>query len=341
MTSICVSAPGKVVLSGEYAVLRGAPAVSTAVDRRAVVRIVATEDNHHCVSTPGYAEGNWRFTADSVGRISWLDERPSAGQGLVESAWRAVHPEAQAGLSITVDTSEFFATTAGVKLGLGSSAAAMTALVAALDQLQPGKSDVYALSRSAHTALQLGYGSGVDIATSFFGGVIEFRASAQDEPLRRPWPDGLNFRFLWSGTPVSTKEKIATLGVSDADSASWDSLSAAAAAASAAWVAGDAPRILNEFRRYTDALRQFSVDLNLGIFDAGHAALVDLAASVDLVYKPCGAGGGDIGIVLAGQSDDSKRGLEQFCNKATSAGFELLSLLPDASGVSISSGNVR
>ena len=36
---IRASAPGKIVLSGEYAVLDGAPAICAAVDRRAAVTI--------------------------------------------------------------------------------------------------------------------------------------------------------------------------------------------------------------------------------------------------------------------------------------------------------------
>jgi phosphomevalonate kinase len=36
----------------------------------------------------------------------------------------------------------------------------------------------------------------------------------------------------------------------------------------------------------------------LGIFDAGHAELVTAAEAAGLVYKPCGAGGGDVGILL-------------------------------------------
>ena len=88
-------------------------------------------------------------------------------------------------------------------------------------------------------------------------------------------------------------------------------------------------------------LRQFSIDHDLGIFDAGHDELADLAASVDLVYKPCGAGGGDIGIVMTGERGDDNRELDQFCNKAEAGGFQLLSLLPDPSGISTASGDVR
>ena len=44
------SAPGKFVLSGEYAVLDGAPAICVAVDRRAVVTIETHGGDHSIVT---------------------------------------------------------------------------------------------------------------------------------------------------------------------------------------------------------------------------------------------------------------------------------------------------
>jgi phosphomevalonate kinase len=326
-------------LSGEYAVLGGAPAISTAVDRHAVVQIAETEDKYHRVGTPGHAEGSWRFTTDNEGQIDWLDEPPAQGLGLIEAGWRAVLPATQRRLSITVDTTEFFASGVTEKLGLGSSAAAMTALVGALDRLESTSSDIYTVARNAHKALQQGLGSGVDVATSFFGGVVEFRAGSGDVPSQCSWPDGLDFRFLWSGTAVSTMDKISGLEISAADDVSWGPLFSAAESAAVAWAEGDASRVLGACRRYTDALRQFGIDHDLGIFDAGHDELADLAESVDLVYKPCGAGGGDIGIVLASEHGDNGRELNRFCERAEAGGFQLLSLLPDPTGLSFASGD--
>ena len=341
MTPIRVTAPGKAILSGEYAVLRGAPAIATAVDRRSVVEVVATGHDHHCVSTPGYATGSWRFTADESGRIDWLDEPPAGGLGLFEAGWRAALPVSPVGLSVTVDTSDFFAAGSAEKIGLGGSAAAMTALVAALTRLQPGAFDVCALAHEAHLALQQGLGSGVDIATSYYGGVIEYRRRANDKPVRRAWPDGLEFRFLWSGTPANTVAKIAGLDIADADAGYWTTLSSAAEHAAAAWAIGDVSQVIDAYGQYTDALRQFSIDRSLGIFDAGHNELCEQAKSVGLVYKPCGAGGGDIGIVLAGEHDDGNRRLDSFCDQAAAAGYQLLTLHSDPNGVEFHGGDER
>ena len=61
---------------------------------------------------------------------------------------------------------------------------------------------------------------------------------------------------------------------------------------------GDAGQIIAGYREYCDQLRQFSVDHDLGIFDAGHDELWHSANAAGLTYKPCGAGGGDVGILL-------------------------------------------
>ena len=61
MIARCASAPGKVVLSGEYAVLDGAPAVCMAVDRRAIARVSACGGDWHRVTAPGYTDVEGRF----------------------------------------------------------------------------------------------------------------------------------------------------------------------------------------------------------------------------------------------------------------------------------------
>ena len=53
-------------------------------------------------------------------------------------------------------------------------------------------------------------------------------------------------------------------------------------------------------RAYVEALAAYDHGRSLGIFAAGHEQLANYAKSrTDMVYKPCGAGGGDIGVALA------------------------------------------
>ena len=58
--SVAASAPGKIVLSGEYAVLWDAPAICMAVNRRAVATVSPSDDGECHLVTPGF-EGMDRY----------------------------------------------------------------------------------------------------------------------------------------------------------------------------------------------------------------------------------------------------------------------------------------
>ena len=59
--------------------------------------------------------------------------------------------------------------------------------------------------------------------------------------------------------------------------------------------------------------------------------MADAAASGSVVYKPCGAGGGDLGIVLA----TSESALDDFVEMASRSHFEKLDLAIDETGVDV------
>ncbi len=322
------SAPGKAVIAGEYAVLAGAPAISMALNRRARVRIQEIEESSHCVSAPGYLEGSFRFSATPDAGIVWLDELPSANAfALFEAAWKQSAMTPRSGLSIVLDTTEFFDAASGSKLGLGSSAALAVALAAALANLQSGPVAIDSLAASAHQEFQHGGGSGIDIATAVHGGVIEFQVGAR--PVSLPWPKDLAYRLLWSGEAVSTAAKLDHLAKT-ISLPSRDRLITHSCAVTAAWKAGSITHLLTELQRYTLALQEFSIDHELGVFEAGHQELADKAETYPkTVYKPCGAGGGDIGIVLA----DSMQDIDLFTADAVKCGFVPLDVSLDSEGV--------
>ena len=179
MNVIHASAPGKLVLSGEYVVLDGAPALAMAVDCRAQVTIQPADGDEYVVDSRGETrrfeprEDGIRFSADD-GRF-----------GLLEFAWAASTPECAQRL--TLDTESFFDTASGRKLGLGSSAALTVALCRALLPRDTSMESVFNAATRAHRAFQTGVGSGVDVASACFGGVLEYRMDAKCEP--RAWPD--------------------------------------------------------------------------------------------------------------------------------------------------------
>ena len=323
---VTASAPGKVVLSGEYAVLDGAPAICMAVNRRARVTISFSTEDHHIVTAPGYSSECGRFI-DADGKLEWL----AGGDGfrLVDAVWGTVNPTIPAKLSLVLDTSEFQDGESGRKLGIGSSAALVVALTAALCELAGIDIDIRSLSGDAHQKLQRGRGSGVDVACSCAGGLIEFSMGA--DPVQQiAWPDGLATALLWSGVSASTASKLEHLDGQDAQP-SRAALVNAARRLSRAWSDGSAHNILDEYRDYSDVLREFSDDYKLGVFDAGHAQLTDAANAAGVVYKPCGAGGGDVGIVFA----DNHAAVAAFVGRSLPKDFRVLKMNIDPHGVQI------
>ena len=59
-----VTAPGKIILCGEYAVLDGASAICMAINRRARAKVCAVNADFHTVRTSGHIDGEWKFNSN-------------------------------------------------------------------------------------------------------------------------------------------------------------------------------------------------------------------------------------------------------------------------------------
>ncbi|MDH3616073.1 MAG: hypothetical protein OEQ90_06335 [Gammaproteobacteria bacterium] len=318
MTAVLASAPGKVVLCGEYAVLDGAAAVSMAINCRANVKVSDFDGDWHRVSAPGYSSLEGRFVSNGA-TVDWLQGEHE--YRIVDAVWRTVGRMRNGYLSIELDTRAFLDDVAGSKIGVGSSAALTVALAAALSE----SSDVLDPAMRAHSMFQQGVGSGVDIATGVSGGLIEYRMN-EATISRLRWPAGLAYRLVWTGVPANTRTKLDKLQLAG-HRASRTSLASAAETMAKAWRSASA--VMSEYPAYIETLRQFSVDHDLGIFDAGHDKLVTEAAAAGLVYKPCGAGGGDVGILL-GEDDEQ---LDDFMIRRKAWGRQVLNARLEPDGV--------
>ena len=297
-TGVTASAPGKLVLSGEYAVLDGAPAVAVAVNRRARVSIIETDASSHSVVAPGHSAARGRFDVRGDA-FEWLEN--GEDYALVEHVWSALHARAPSGLALELDSRAFADPATGSKLGVGSSASVAVALASALAAATAARRDPFRAALEGHRRWQGGLGSGVDIACSLLGGLIEYSMAAA--PGRRlGWPEGLLMAVFWAGAPTNTKERVARFE-EQANRPSRSALAAASQRIAATWAGGSASALLADYCDYIHRLREFSIDYDLGVFDGGHAELAAEAEAMGLVYKPCGAGGGDTGICLATDAD--------------------------------------
>ena len=278
------SAPGKIVLTGEYAVLAGAPALVAAVDRRVTCRLAIPQQGGWRFASTGFASDETFAKAD-VFRAPPTTIAGVARQVLAEA-------DAPAHLDIAIDSSACYRR--GHKLGVGSSAATVTALAVALRALR-GEAPALRELIDIHRAFQ-GGGSGLDVAASFTGGIIRYQRH-HATPVRLP--DGLAKQVVFCGEGTATAERLAAFDAwrNGATPAALQKL--AEAAETVARRLNSAEEFAQAFADYADALAYFDRAAGLGIFGPRHQRIRDLAARAGVCYKPCGAGGNDIGLAFA------------------------------------------
>ncbi len=157
-----VSAPGKLMLMGEHAVVYGYPCIVTAVDKRLYVEAELTDKKEDEIITPQVKES--RFVLES---ISHFKEKFHIKK------------------SVRIRTQGDFSH----NVGLGSSSAVTVATFKALSiffDIPLSSREVFDLSYRVTLGIQ-GLGSGFDIAAASFGGTLYFVTGGKMiEPLKVP-----------------------------------------------------------------------------------------------------------------------------------------------------------
>jgi phosphomevalonate kinase len=313
---ITASAPGKLVMSGEYAVIDGAPAVSLAINRRAKVTVQPSDEG--CVlEVITASRAQFPFSWHSSGEIVFTGEQPAERGTLLMVLLKELAgqlPATMPAVRIVIDSSAFYAARSQQKLGLGSSAAVCVALTAAVHRLFATETELHELCYRVHAHFQNGKGSGIDIATSLHGGVIQFQTLSAGLPATHflNWPQGLYMLPVWTGCAASTGNMLMKLDqLKSAQPARYlglmDELAQVAAQLCAEWQRNNVPVLLDLLALYSYGLSRLDETANVGIYSAEHIEFQHRAASIGAVYKPSGAGGGDFGLVFS----DSSASIEQ------------------------------
>jgi phosphomevalonate kinase len=287
-------APGKVVVSGAYSVLEGAPAIVAAVDRY----VIADGDREAELVTGEVREAITR---------RWLDRAPWFDASALRENDR--------------------------KLGLGSSAAILVASLGAgarvLDEAM--RRTLLERALEAHRAAQ-GGGSGIDVWSSCLGGWLSCRAHGGVVTSATPWkpPRGLVVEVWAAGGSASTAAMLQAVTALRQRDATLHRriLATAAAGAEAAVDASDATVLVVALRRQYAALAELGEAAGVPIVDEAAAALGALAARDGAAFGPSGAGGGDVAL-HAGTSPSSAR----VRDAAREAGMVLLDARLGAAGL--------
>lgn len=137
------------------------------------------------------------FRGDGLAVETQLSRSRSAGSGLlpVEKVIREMYRERSLEPRVRLRISSRLPTGAG----LGSSSSTMVATVAAVNRLEGWNLDANSIIETSMLGERLVHGkpSGVDVAASVFGGVLEFRMGA--EPWQVPLEKPAKFLVVYSG----------------------------------------------------------------------------------------------------------------------------------------------
>jgi len=262
-------APGKVVISGAYAVLSGAPALVSAVSRY--------------------------VTADTARGADFVTDEVLA----------ALVPEERAPW---FDASELRADGRKLGLG-SSAAILVASLFALEHEREPGLAREQQLERvllraqAAHRKAQ-GGGSGVDVAASTRGGTFVYQLGAGGttvHPVRLPAE--LVIEIWTCPTSASTRELLAAVAemarrAPEVYAPSMGSQVLAAHDAALAVQRHDARAFIAALRAQTRALSQLGAAANVPIVTPELGKLAPQAEQEGGVLLPAGAGGGDIALFV-------------------------------------------
>jgi phosphomevalonate kinase len=300
--TFAASAPGKMMIAGEYAVLEGAEAIVAAVGRRAYAQLGAIE-----------AEGVVPHEA-AAARLA-AERKVGAAPG-----------------TLTIDVAELQQD--GRKLGLGSSAAAAAAaagVVFAAHGLRPSdpavRDQVLAAALEGHRSVAP-HGSGADVAAAVLGGFVRFRKlGAGVEAHSLVWPTGLELVVVWTGKPARTSDMLSKLrDFSAKDEAGYRARMRALADQSdqlvSALIAGDAAGAVEGVDGYGNAMEELGIAAGIGIVEETCARIREIARANRGAAKPSGAGGGDVAIAVFSKTSSA----DAFRAGCDQAGFEVLSL---------------
>ena len=311
-------APGKLVALGEYAVLDGAPAVVLALDRYAEVTLGESADGASHLTTLSSEVVERRFAAGEPSGAALVDLVAAAAPSL---KWTA-----------TIDSRAFFAGSA--KLGLGSSAAVLTAWAGAFAAFarhqgaRVPEPRVEALIE-LHRQFQGGKGSGLDVAASYTGGAITFSLARPGLPQIGSvrLPNSVGFAGIFAGRSASTPELVARYRAwrtrrPQETAALTRRLTAQAEAGCAALTRDDAAGWLDAFAAYGQGLEELGQAIGAEIVTAEHREIGSEARRHGVAYKVSGAGGGDLGVACAADVE----ALEAFRISVGDRGFRVINV---------------
>lgn len=311
-----VSAPGKLILFGEHAVVYGQPCIVTAVSARLSAKVSLLKDPHFTLDAPDVDIRNYIKPLDQLGhgtipkgvRFAEIAAKNFFAHFSEKFQKRNKQSPQWSNRGIHITTTSEFPST----YGLGSSSASVVCTLKALSEITTTPlSNTLLFDLAYKTILDIqGKGSGFDVAAAIYGGTMYFKkGGATIKPIAiEPLPIVVGYTGLKADTTTIMHHVTKKAEQDPAFSKSVDSLyisigriveQAQIACDSSDWsVLG---RLMNENQEMLEQLGVSSNKLDLLIRAARTAGA--------LGAKLSGAGGGDSMIALV--SSDTKKAVEE------------------------------
>jgi len=326
------SAPGKVFVTGEYAVVQGGPAVLATVSRRLRSRVRARRGRGEVLLRCGGPPVRCDLSAERV------DDVPAHARFVACAALVAARALEVRAVDLEIETETELDRATG-KTGLGGSAAATAATVAALHGLfgpaTAGDDDLarrVAAGVFSHRLAQ-GGGSAADVVACTVGGLVWVEGlDARDVPggvgecaarvraaftargaHRVALPPGLALEVVATGRACATAPRAARFaglasgargGIAEATVRAWCAgMAAAAELLRDACTRGDAAAALQAIRAAAALLSRLGAAAAIPVYTPElRRAVASVAGERDAAVKPSGAGGGDCAVALVARS---------------------------------------
>ena len=311
------SASGKIFLTGEYMALEGGRSIILSTPQKTKVSLIENNGPNNLFST-SLSKVSYPFEIGEEADIIWLKDNP-LGLGIILKEAVKKYGKHFANKSIHIDTHDFFSEKR--KIGIGSSAAVSVSITEALNQLFGSElepKEIIDFALKIHAMSQKSNGSGFDVITSYLG-VKALSCRLQD-------------RGEYEYSQILLPEEIIVIAVLSNSSASTSAMINKYQSAKhkhpkyftkqskimkrylefiySSILKKDSQLMLKNLSKYNDLLFDLDSKFQVGIFNYHHE-MMELAKSMNIFYKPSGAGGGDLGLIVS----DDKVKINLICEK--------------------------
>ncbi len=350
--------PGKLIILGEYSVLEGAPSLVASTNRFANAIFKKSEDGVFKIKAPSINVPLMNFFISDEGKVKFIDksfekvmEKLSLFVAIFEQTARKLIEKGLKipPLEIFLDTYDFYYTKNLLKLGLGSSAAVTVSLITGLlsanivnpDEVTPEL--IMSLAMDSHKKAQGNVGSGIDIVTAIYGGILKYQIAEKEIRFKQlEMPDNLHYITVWSGQSASTSGFVKKFNQYKKNypedfSKLVQEMSHTSELGIEAFEKKDNSAFLEQYDAYYYLLKYLNTKLDLPVITKEHQQIYDICRSNNVYYKSSGAGGGDLGIAFA----NSRQEIDELKIELSKFNFDTIEIKFGSPGITAITNEVK